>query len=67
MVQVLFYNGGALIGSKTLNFSTTASGFQTLSGTYSAPSTYTKIMFKITFKVGAGTVWFDAAGLYHES
>jgi hypothetical protein len=67
MVQVLFYKGGSLIGSKTFNFSTATSGFQTLSGTYSAPSAFTKIMFKITFKAGAGTVWFDAAGLFHES
>jgi hypothetical protein len=67
MVKVLFYKSSLLIGSKTLTFSTSASGFQNLSDTYTAPSAFTKIVFKITFKAATGTVWFDAAGLYHAS
>jgi len=67
MVRVLFYKSSLLIGSKTLTFSTSASGFQNLSDTYTAPSAYTKIVFKITFNAATGTVWFDAAGLFHAS
>jgi hypothetical protein len=64
-VQVLFYNKTHLVGSDTQTFTTGTHDFQTLSDGFTAPSTYTKIIFKITFKATSGTVWFDTAGLFH--
>jgi hypothetical protein len=62
-LQVLFYNGTTLKATKTMNFAVGTHGFQKVSGTFTATSAYTKVIFKIIFKAASGTAWFDTSSL----
>lgn len=62
-LDVQFYNGAILLSTKTLNFNKGTHSFQKVSGAFTAPGAYTKIIFKIVFKSSAGTAWFDTASL----
>jgi hypothetical protein len=62
-LQVQFYNGAILLSTQTLPFNKGTHFFQQVKGTFTAPGSYTKVVFKIIFKGSAGTVWFDAASL----
>jgi hypothetical protein len=60
---VQFFNGMTMLTTNTMNFTTGSHGFQKVSGTFTAPSAYTKITFTIVFKASSGSAWFDAAAL----
>jgi hypothetical protein len=62
-LQVKFYNGSSLIGTKTMNFVPGTHGFQWVKGAFTAPGAYTKVVYTLTFKAASGTAWFDSAVL----
>ena len=62
-LQVQFYNGTTLLSTQTMSFTTGTHGFQKVSGTFTAPGSYTKVVYKIIFKASHGTAWFDAGAL----
>jgi hypothetical protein len=62
-LQVKFYNGSTLLSTQTMNFANGTHGFSMKSGTFTASTTYTKVVYKIFFKAASGTAWFDVAGL----
>ncbi len=62
-VRVLLFNGTTLVGSKIVNFAKGTHGFKIAQATFTAPANYTRIVFRITFKASAGTVWFDLGAL----
>jgi hypothetical protein len=62
--QVLFYNGSALVGTKTLACGLTGTfAYKQRTLTFTAPAAYTKVMIKFTFSKASGTVWFDLVSL----
>jgi hypothetical protein len=62
--QVLFYNGSALVGTKTLACGLTGTfAYKQRTLTFTAPTAYTKVMVKFTYSKASGTVWFDLASL----
>ncbi len=62
-LQVSFYNGSTLLTTKTMNFTAGTHGFKKVSGIYTSPSPFTKIVFRITFKAASGNAWFDVGAL----
>ena len=62
-LTVAFYHGATLIGTQTLNFTKGTHTFTKVSGVFTAPGPYTKLVFKITYKAASGAVWFDPASL----
>jgi hypothetical protein len=62
-LQVKLYKGSTVKASKTMNFTVGTHGFQKVSGTFTAPTAYTKVVYKIVFQAASGTAWFDSASL----
>ncbi len=60
-LQVIFYNGGSVISTQTLNFTTGTHTFKTVGRTFTAPGPYTKIVFKTILRASSGNAWFDTA------
>ncbi len=62
-LQVIFYNNASVISTKTMKFTTGTHGFTNVTGAFTTPGPYTKIVFKVILKASSGTAWFDTAGL----
>ena len=62
-LQVLFYKNSTLVGTRTMNFAPGTHVFKHVTGTFTAPGAYTKIVYKIIFKAASGTAWFDTGSL----
>jgi hypothetical protein len=62
-VQVKYYDGPALLSTTTKSFTAGTHGFKQVKGAATAPASYTRVVFKITFKAASGTAWFDVANL----
>jgi hypothetical protein len=63
-VEVSFYNGTKLTGTKTLKCPTGAKyNWKQVKMNFTAPSAYTKTIIKFTYSKASGTVWFDLASL----
>jgi hypothetical protein len=62
--QVLFYNGTAAVGTKTLACGSTGTfSYRKKTLSFTAPSAYTKVIVKFTYSKANSTVWFDLASL----
>jgi uncharacterized repeat protein (TIGR01451 family) len=62
--QVLFYNGAALKGTKTLACGLTGTfAYKQKTLSFTAPTSYTSVKIVFTFSKATGTVWFDAVSL----
>ena len=62
-LTVTFYNGAAIVGTQTINFTKGSHPFKKVTGVFTAPGVYTKIVYKITLKSASGTASFDSASL----
>jgi hypothetical protein len=62
-LQVKFYNGSQLKAARTINFAIGTHAFKKVTGTFAASTSYTRIVYRITFQAASGTAWFDAASL----
>ena len=62
-LQVRFFRGATLLKTINKNFSIGTHGFRQASAAYTAPGSYTKIVFRIILQEPAGTAWFDTAGI----
>jgi hypothetical protein len=62
--QVLFYNGAAPVGTKTLACGSVGTfAYKQRKLIFTAPAAYTQVMIKFTYSKASGTVWFDLASL----
>jgi uncharacterized repeat protein (TIGR01451 family) len=62
-VSLSFMNGTTLVNKAVKNFAKGTHNFALASLPVSATGTYDRIIVKIEFKAGSGTVWFDDASL----
>jgi hypothetical protein len=62
-VTIYVYNGTTLVKSQALTFTKGTHGWINRFGGFVSPGPFTKVVYKITFKAGSGTVWFDVAAL----
>jgi uncharacterized repeat protein (TIGR01451 family) len=62
--QVLFYNGAASVGTKTLACGLNGTfAYKQRKLTFTAPAAYTSVKIVFTYSKASGTVWFDLVSL----
>jgi murein DD-endopeptidase MepM/ murein hydrolase activator NlpD len=61
--QVLLYNGTKLVQTQTITFSTGTYNFTQKTLSFTALGTYNKIVIKLIYSKGSGSIWFDAVSL----
>jgi hypothetical protein len=63
-VEVSFFNRfNRVMLTQTLNFTNGTHDFETVSGNFTVPAAYTKIVFRFYLQKGSGVAWFDDAFL----
>ena len=61
--QVLFYSGSSLVQTATLTLPNGAYNWTQQKLAFTVAHAYTKVVIKLTYSKGSGTVWFDGLSL----
>ena len=61
--RILLYSGTTLVQTKTITFANGTYGFTQKSITFTAPGAYNKIVIKLIYSKGSGSIWFDGLSL----